>query len=185
MFQKLSEYDGNLVASRKSVTLPDKRRYIPTFSEGTPSSSKKPNGRAYVGLFGRVVFYPPSPHHSATLLEHPFGGCEFSVAHVVGIAPPYVLILRGLGTHVPRSWFITPVTNTLFPMIWLLMRWAHQTWVFHWYVVIWVARCTETAKPQKCGIRFSLDTCLPLFFSRRQKTSVMAIFPVQTTTWGC
>ena len=102
MFQKLREYDGNLVASRKSVTLSNKRP-IPTFSEGTPSSSKKPNGRAYVGLIGRVVFYPPSPHHSATLLEHPFGGCEFSVAHVVGIAPPHVLILRGLGTHVPRS----------------------------------------------------------------------------------
>lgn len=119
MFQKLHEYDGNLVASRKSVTLPDKREKFPPFLKGTPSSSKKcqTEGHMLVSLVG--WFFDPRAHTNQQLAgTSVWRMWNFSVAHVVGISPPHVLILKGLGTHVPRSWFITPVTKTIHCFLW-------------------------------------------------------------------
>lgn len=62
---------------------------FPPFLKGTPSSSKKcqTEGHMLVSLVGGF-FDPPGPTPFSNLLG------------------PHVLILRGLGTHVPRSWFI-------------------------------------------------------------------------------
>ena len=162
---------------------------FPPFLKGTPSSSKKCQTEGHMCLiwsqWSGGFLTPPGPHHSATCWDLMFSywGDLGHMCHGVDL-------------------FITPVTNTLFPMIWLLMRWAHQTWVFHWYVVIWVARCTETAKPQKCGIWFSLGTCLPLFFFTSSKdlcsgylsrtNNDSALHPYcrwknsgKLTSWGC
>ena len=99
---------------------PEQGRRIPTFSKGTPSFSTKTKGKGICWSHWSGSFLPPTgPHHSAICWDLMFSywGDLGHMCHGVGL-------------------LITPVTNTLFPMIWLVMQWAHQTWVFHWYVVI-------------------------------------------------